>query len=113
MKPNTELYTSSFQLHSYLTKEDWQLSANYDEEKQQYYGVGLQTPFKKDGYWDNRTYLYTKLLPFLYDFTNNKCDEEQLEEEKKLVKKLKDDENLTDTLISMLERGRLMGWNRY
>lgn len=44
MKPNTELYTSSFQLHSYLTKEYWQLSANYDEEKQQYYGVGLQTP---------------------------------------------------------------------
>ena len=109
MKPNPQLYTASFTLSSYVTKERWELSANYDEVKQQYYGVALETPISC---WDNATYLYFSLLPFLHNYKNNEAETSEVNAEYELVEKLKEDEQLTDTLISMLERSKLMGWHR-
>lgn len=94
---------------------EWELSANYNEEKKRFYGVGLLVPKEVDNdsrYWDNPAYLYEELFPMIEKMHNREITIPVTELNTSIYRYLQYDKTNVDELYEVLNYGKQMGWQK-
>lgn len=95
--------------------EEWELSANYDEKKKQYYCCHLYVPKGIDDesrVWDNPSYLFQELFPMIEKMHNRDATIPISGLNIDIYKYLQYDKENVDELYEVLSFGIKMGWDK-